>query len=118
MSKRNQIGTVIIIALMLFASIGVVMDVHAASVSLNKKSVTLTVGESTTLKVKGTKKAVVWNSSNSKVAKVTKKGKITAKKKDCAGDKADKQVNYLQFFRIAFNPGNILFAYGFTYKHA
>lgn len=81
MSKRNQISAIIITVLMLFASIGVVMDVHAASISLNKKSVTLTAGESTTLKVKGTKKNVTWKSSDKKVVTVTKKGKITAKEK-------------------------------------
>ena len=53
--------------------------VAQAAVRLSKKSVTLVVGNSVTLKVKGTKKAVKWSTSNKKVATV-KKGKVTAKK--------------------------------------
>lgn len=45
---------------------------------------TLKVGKSATLKVTGTKKKVTWSSSNSKIVKVTKKGKITAKAKGTA----------------------------------
>lgn len=51
-----------------------------AAAKLNIKSKTLQVGQSTTLKVKGTKKKVKWSSSNKKVATVTQKGKVTAKK--------------------------------------
>lgn len=71
---------VIVSVIMLFLSAGAFMDIHAASVSLNKKSVTLTAGDSTVLKVKGTKKSVKWTSSNKKIVTVTKKGKVTAKK--------------------------------------
>lgn len=46
---------------------------------LNKKSVTLKPGKSTTLKVKGTKQRVKWSSSNTSVAIVTGKGKVIAK---------------------------------------
>lgn len=49
-------------------------------ISLNRKKVTLTVGKSCRLKVKGTKKSVRWKSNARKVATVTKKGKVTAKK--------------------------------------
>ena len=45
---------------------------------LNKKTVTLQVGSKTKLKVKNTKKKVTWKSSNKKIAKVDKKGKVTA----------------------------------------
>ena len=48
--------------------------------TLNKTSVTLLVGESTKIKVKNSKETVKWSSSNKKVAFVSKKGKITAKK--------------------------------------
>ena len=44
----------------------------------------LKVGKKATLKVTGTKKKVTWSSSNSKIVKVDKKGKITAKKKGTA----------------------------------
>ena len=52
--------------------------IHAASkVTLNKKSAEITVGKTVQLKVKGTKKKIKWSSSNTYVAKVTQKGKVT-----------------------------------------
>lgn len=53
---------------------------EAASVRLSKTKLSLKVGQSKQLKVKGTKKAVKWSVSNGKIVKVTKKGKVTAKK--------------------------------------
>ena len=53
----------------------------ATKVKLNKTKVTLYVGKSVQLKVKGTTKKATWKSSNKKVATVTSKGKVTAKKK-------------------------------------
>lgn len=50
-------------------------------VVLNKKKVTLYVGEKVKLKVKGTKKKVVWKSSRKKIATVSKKGLVKARKK-------------------------------------
>ena len=58
--------------------------VHAAKVKLNKTKLTLYRKKTATLKVKGTKKKVKWSSSNKKVATVSKKGKVTAKKKGTA----------------------------------
>lgn len=84
MRKLNRLNALIIIAVMLFVSVGASVNVEAASIRLNKKSLTLTVGKTATLKVKGTKKKVVWISSNKKIATVTKKGKVTAKKKGTA----------------------------------
>ncbi|MDD6709848.1 MAG: Ig-like domain-containing protein, partial [Ruminococcus sp.] len=60
-----------------------------AKVTLNKKSVTLLNGKSTTVKVKisptnATNKKLKWTSSNSKVAVVNSQGKITAKGKGTA----------------------------------
>lgn len=49
-------------------------------IALNRKKVTLYVGKSYQLKVKGTKKSVRWKTNKRKVATVTKKGKVTAKK--------------------------------------
>lgn len=75
--RRVRIAGIIALAMcLMFVS---VMDVSAASIQLNKKNVTLTVGQSTTLKVKGTTKKVTWTSSDKKVATVTKKGKVVAK---------------------------------------
>jgi hypothetical protein len=55
--------------------------VEAASVKLNKTSITLGVGSTYTLKVKGTSKKVTWSSSDKSIAKVNSKGKVTAVKK-------------------------------------
>lgn len=61
------------------------ITVEAASkVKLNKTKATVYVGKSTQLKVTGTKKKVTWKSSNKKIATVTSKGKVTAKKKGTA----------------------------------
>lgn len=49
-------------------------------IKLNKKKVTLQAGKSLSLKVLGIKKKVTWKSSNSKVAKVNKNGKVTGLK--------------------------------------
>lgn len=57
-----------------------VVTVQAATIKLNKKSLTLKKGQSSTLKVTGTKKKVQWSSSNKKIATVSSKGKVTAKK--------------------------------------
>ncbi len=58
------------------------VNVGAVSVKLNKKSLSLTVGKSKTLKLKNLKKGqkVKWSSSSKKIASVNKKGKVTAKK--------------------------------------
>lgn len=48
--------------------------------SLNKQKVTLQVGGSVRLKVKGTKKKVTWSSNKKAVAAVTAQGKVTGRK--------------------------------------
>jgi len=58
-----------------------VLSAQASSkVKLSKKKATLTVGDKLQLKVVGTKKKVTWSSSNKKIAKVSKKGLVTAVK--------------------------------------
>lgn len=66
------------------------MSLHseAAAPKLNKKSVTIKVGKSVQLKVKGTKKKVKWSSSKKKVCTVSSKGLVKAKKKGTATVKA------------------------------
>lgn len=54
------------------------------SIKISNKSITLIVGQSRTLKVKGTKSKVKWQSNKRTVARVTSKGKVTAKKKGTA----------------------------------
>ena len=61
-----------------------IVEVQAATIKLNKTSVSLTKGKTTTLKITGTSKTVKWSSSNKKVAKVSSKGKVTAVKKGTA----------------------------------
>ena len=60
------------------------------TIKLNKSSATVYVSNTVQLKatVKGTKSKVKWTSSNSKVASVSSKGKVTAKKKGTATIKA------------------------------
>lgn len=53
--------------------------VQAASIKLSCKSVTLEIGSTKKIKVKGTDKTVVWSTSDKKVATVSQKGKIKAK---------------------------------------
>ena len=47
---------------------------------INKKSLSLQVGASSTLKITGTKAKIKWKTSNKSVATVSNKGKVTAKK--------------------------------------
>ena len=62
---------------------GQINNVEAA-VKINKKKVTLIKGQTTTLKISGTKKKAKWSSSKKSVATVSSKGKVTAKKKGTA----------------------------------
>lgn len=56
-------------------------SIQAAKASkLNKKSITICIGDSEKLQMKNTKKSVVWKSNNKKIASITKNGKIKAKK--------------------------------------
>lgn len=55
-------------------------EADAASVKINKKKLTLAKGECYRLKVKGSSGKVTWKSSNKKIATVSKKGTVTAKK--------------------------------------
>jgi hypothetical protein len=57
-----------------------VAPVEAATVKISKSKVTLTVGKSVTLSIQNTTKTATWSSSNPKVAKVSKAGKVTAVK--------------------------------------
>lgn len=72
--------TALFIALTLVFCLLCHADVVEAKTNLNRKKVTITVGDKVTLKVKGTKKKPKWSSKNKKIATVTKNGKVTAKK--------------------------------------
>lgn len=56
----------------------------AEDIKLNKSKLTIEVGRTYTLKVNGTKEKVTWSSSNTKIAKVDKSGKVTGVKKGSA----------------------------------
>lgn len=75
MKKRRNLT---LILMMLLLSLMVPMTASAA-VKISQKTVTLVKGQSTTLKIIGTKKTVKWKTSNKKVAAVTGKGKVLAK---------------------------------------
>lgn len=83
--KIKPLGLFILVFLLSFSTIAyAASNVKVTKVSLNKSKVTLTVGESTTLKAtvlptNATNKKVNWKSSNSQVASV-KNGKITGLK--------------------------------------
>lgn len=55
-----------------------VTSVEAATI--NKKKVTIYIGESVQLKLNKAKGKIKWSSTNAKIAKVSKKGKVIAKK--------------------------------------
>ena len=75
--------TALYAALVLFTMILSIIPAHAASAkpALSKKKLTLYVGKSYTLKAKGFSGKVTWKSGNQKIATVSSKGKVTAKKK-------------------------------------
>lgn len=60
----------------------------AATIKLNKTKVSIGVGKTFQLKLKGTKKKVTWTSSNKKIATVSNKGKVKGIKKGSATIKA------------------------------
>ena len=72
---------VVILAAAAIIPISVQPDTVSAvsPIGLNKKSAVIKVGKTVQLKVKGTNKKVKWSSSNTYVAKVTSKGKVTGK---------------------------------------
>lgn len=83
MKKGMKVVTYLLILCMMVS----IMPTNAAAakkIKLSKKSLTLYVGSTKTLKLKGTKKKPKWSSSKKSVVTVTKKGKIKAKKKGTA----------------------------------
>ncbi|MBS7008405.1 Ig-like domain-containing protein [Anaerostipes sp.] len=74
----------IIVMIILVLAVTPSNNAEAASIKLNKKSITITKGKTYTLKVKGTKKKAKWSSSKKSVATVSKKGKVTGKKRGSA----------------------------------
>lgn len=82
-NTRKFISLILVLALCLSTFTTTNVDAKG-KVQLNKKKITLTLGAKYKLKLKNYKKKVRWKSSNKKVASVSKKGKVTAKKKGTA----------------------------------
>lgn len=80
----KKIQKALLLFMFIFTFSLIVPNQAEAAVKISKKSVSLTVGETTTLKLKGTKKKVKWTSSKKSVATVNGKGKVTAKKNGTA----------------------------------
>lgn len=71
--------TALLLALVMFTAM-LPEVVHAATVKITPTAKTLYVGESMTLKAKGSYKKISWKSNNAKVASVSKTGVVKAKK--------------------------------------
>ena len=80
MERIRKLMSLLLILALCFTFIPTVNVQAASKVKINKTKATVYVGKTTTLKVSGTKKAVKWKTSNKKVATVSSKGKVTAKK--------------------------------------
>ena len=70
----------LIVLLLLVITVLAMPIVANATVKLNKKTLSLSVGESYRLILQGNKKKVKWKSSNRIVASVSSKGIVKAKK--------------------------------------
>ncbi len=78
---RNKLKKILVMFLaVIIVAAMLPMQGEAAAVKLNKTKLTIYVGSSKTLKVKGTSGKVKWSSSKKSVATVNSKGKVTAKK--------------------------------------
>ena len=88
--KRIMKGMSLLLAAALMLGVGPASQADAAAkkMKLSKKKLTLRVGQSRKLKVKNKKGKVKWKSSKKKVAKVSKKGVVKAKKTGKATIKA------------------------------
>lgn len=73
---RKKIALILCAGFMLCGSVNRVQA--AGTLKLNKTNVTLTVGSGMKLKVKNNSQKIVWKSENKTIAKVSKKGKVTA----------------------------------------
>ncbi len=81
--RRIAIGLLLIMVV----SVGIPTDAEvqaAKSATINKKKIVLKVGQRCRLKVKGAKKKARWKSLKKKVATVSKKGMVKARKKGTA----------------------------------
>ncbi len=76
---KKYIAAMVMLLAMMFAALPA-GEVQAATVKLNKTAQTLEIGETVKLKLKNYSKTPQWSSKNKAVAKVSKKGTVTAVK--------------------------------------
>ena len=81
MKKNRNIISLLLVLSLVVTIIPSKSMAAAGKIKLNKSKVTIYTGKSTTLKVIGTSKKIKWKSGNKKIAIVSSKGKVTAKKK-------------------------------------
>ncbi len=85
MKKQNGKKVIVFLATMaiftvLFAFVGGQVQANAATLKLNTTKKTLVIGKTYRLKVNNTTKKVTWTSSNPKIATVSEKGVVKAKR--------------------------------------
>lgn len=81
--KKIRKFSILLFLCVLLTSLATPVSASAAA-KLNKKSITLNVGKTYTLKVSGTKSKIKWASIKKSIATVSSKGTVTAKKKGTA----------------------------------
>lgn len=79
MKKLKSLLVGLVLALVCVSMVTSTDVVEASSIKLNKTSLTIYTGKTSTLKVSGTSKKVTWSTSNKKVATVSSKGTVSAK---------------------------------------
>ena len=80
--KRSRILAVILSLAMVFSMAGISGFNVSAAAKLNKKKITISVGQTVKLKVKKNSKKVKWKSSNKKIVTVSKKVKLKVRKSE------------------------------------
>lgn len=78
MSKLKKLSVVVLAVVMIFT---IQADAAKKKVKLSNSDISLYVGDSYTLKLKNAKGKVKWSSSKKRIATVSSKGKVKAKKK-------------------------------------
>lgn len=79
MKKLKSLLVSLVLALTCISMVTSTDVVDASSIKLNKTSLTIYIGKTSTLKVSGTSKKVTWSTSNKKVATVSSKGTVSGK---------------------------------------
>lgn len=86
----------------------------STAISLNTASTYLTKGETTTLKISGTSKKIIWTSTNKNIATVTSSGKVTAVGYGSTFIKASVSNKSYKCKITVINPAKIAFEPAYT----